>query len=292
MNRILITGSNSFVGKNFLSNSKHSIIKEISLHDNNPEEINFNQYDTVLHVAAIVHQTNKIPESKYFEINTDLCLNVARNAKKQGVKQFVFLSSVKVYGNKQPLNTIWNEFSECLPDDTYGKSKLMAEEGLQKLEDKNFCITIIRCSLIYGVKVKANMLNIVRLVHRFPVLPLAKINNQRSFLSIENLVPLIDTIIEKRASGIFLATDEKAISTTSLVQLIAKHLHKNIVLFPLPQPLVWLGKKFFSDIFDRLFNSYEFDNTYTRKTLNYSPKLTIDEGIKNMMKFYNNKTNN
>lgn len=90
MTKVLITGANSFVGTNFQFFSKYKDVEEISLFENKPEDINFGKYDVVLHLAAIVHQSKKIPESEYFNVNRDLCLRVAKNAKKAGIKQFVF----------------------------------------------------------------------------------------------------------------------------------------------------------------------------------------------------------
>ena len=142
MNRILITGTNSFVGTNFRRFSKYKDIDEISLLENKPENINFTGYDIVLHLAAIVHQSKKISDEMYFSINRDLCLKVAEQAKKGKVRHFIFLSTVKVYGDFDSATKIWNEDSICIPDDSYGKSKLEAEIGLRKLEDSDFTVSV------------------------------------------------------------------------------------------------------------------------------------------------------
>ena len=126
MKRILITGANSFVGKNFKCLSQNKEVDEISLFENKPENIDFNGYEVVIHLVAIVHQSAKIQEEEYMWINRDLCLSVADCAKKSGVKHFIFLSTVKVYGRYIPGSGPWNEFSECLPEDSYGKSKYEA----------------------------------------------------------------------------------------------------------------------------------------------------------------------
>ncbi len=133
--RILITGKNSFVGTNFIKYSKFRNVDEISLFDKNPEDINFKGYDVVIHLVAIVHQKITIPEEEYFKINRDLCIEVATHAKKAGVKQFIFLSTVKVYGKFIKGYSFWNEKSPCFPDDAYGKSKYAAEIALKKLSE-------------------------------------------------------------------------------------------------------------------------------------------------------------
>src|SRR5450759_613844 len=168
MAKVLITGANSFVGTNFRKYSRYKDVDEISLHETKPEDINFVEYDVVLHLAAIVHQSKKIPESEYFHVNRDLCLRTAESAKKTGIKQFVFLSTLKVYGDFVQNSELRNENSKCFPDDAYGRSKYEAEIVLKKLEDVDFTISIIRLPVVYGEGVGANMLSIVKLIESFP----------------------------------------------------------------------------------------------------------------------------
>ena len=168
MTKVLITGANSFVGTNFIKYSQFRDTEEISLLNKRPEDIDFEKYDVVLHLAAIVHQSKKITEAEYFRVNRDLCLRVAEHAKKRGIRQFVFLSTLKVYGEFVNGSDLRNEDSECFPDDAYGRSKYSAEIELKKLEDEHFILSIIRTPLVYGEGVKANMINLVKLVDLFP----------------------------------------------------------------------------------------------------------------------------
>jgi nucleoside-diphosphate-sugar epimerase len=286
MPRILITGANSFVGRNYIDKSKNRIVEEISLFDNKPDDINFNSYDVVIHLVAIVHQSKKIPEKEYFDVNKDLCLSVAKNAKKAGVKQLIFLSTVKVYGEFIPNSGPWHEDSLCLPEDSYGKSKYEAELALRQLEDSSFTVSIIRTPLVYGTGVKANMLSILRLVDKFPILPLANVNNKRSFTSAENLVAFIDRIIEKKASGIFIAMDESPLSTTDLVNYISRFLDKRILLFKMPDIFIRIGTFLIPNIFDRLYGSFEMDNSATLIALDFKPPFTTEQGIRKMVLAY------
>jgi UDP-glucose 4-epimerase len=256
------------------------------LFDNKPQNIDFSKYDVIIHLVAIVHQSEQIQEDEYFKINRDLCLNVAQRAKNAGVKQFIFLSTVKVYGEYNPVSGPWNEDSVCNPDDSYGKSKYEAEIELHKMETSDFIVSIIRTPLVYGVGVKANMLSILKLVDMFPFLPLAKVNNKRSFTSAENLVAFIDRIIEIRASGIFIAMDEKPLSTTELVRMISKFLNKKVWLFKMPDFLVRMGKAMIPKIFDRLYGSFEMDNSKTLMLLDFRPPLSSEEGIQRMVEAY------
>jgi UDP-glucose 4-epimerase len=289
MTKILITGTNSFVGRNFIKYSGFRYTDEISLFDNKPEDIDYSKYDVVIHLVAIVHQKTTIPDDQYFIINRDLCLKVAELAKQAGVKQFVFLSTVKVYGKFVAGSEPWNEKSLCLPDDAYGKSKYEAELALRKLEDNSFTVSIIRTPLVYGEYVRANMLSILKLINRTHILPFKNVENRRNFTGAENLVSFIDRIIEKRASGIFIAMDEKAISTSELVKMISENLSKKIILFKIPDFMIKIGMTVFPGIFDRLYGSFEMDNSRTLEILDFKPPIPTSEGIKKMVKSFEKK---
>jgi len=288
MPKILIIGANSFVGTNFLKFSKFRNIEEISLYDISPENIDFSKFDVVLHLAAIVHQTRKIPESDYMKINRDLCLKVAENAKRGGINQFIFLSSLKVYGDSKLSSEMRNEESECFPDDSYGRSKYEAEVNLRKLEDADFVVSIIRPPLIYGEGVKANMLSLIKLVDKFPILPFDAIQNKRNYLYIENLIGYIDRIIDRKASGIFIVKDKNALSTTELVNYLSKYLGYKLILFRMPRLFKNIGTWLFPSAFDRLFGSSEFDNSKTNLQLEYKPPISTEDGIRNLVMSYRN----
>ena len=287
--KILITGTNSFVGRNFIQYSRFRDIEEISLLDNKPEDINFGKYNIIIHLVAIVHQKKTIPENQYFIINRDLCLKVAELAKNAGVKQFIFLSTVKVYGKFISGSEPWNEKSLCRPEDAYGKSKYEAELSLRKLSDENFTVSIIRTPLVYGEDVRANMLSILKLINRTHILPFKNVENRRSFTGAENLVSFIDRIIEKRASGVFIAMDEKAISTSKLVKMISENLDKKIVLFKIPDFIIKIGMAVLPGIFDRLYGSFEMDNSRTLEILDFKPPFPTSEGIKKMVQSFKKK---
>jgi nucleoside-diphosphate-sugar epimerase len=283
MTRILITGINSFVGTNFVKYSKYKNVDEISLYKRNPGEIDFGKYEVVIHLVAIVHQKKAIPEEEYFKINRDLCLEVARNAKKAGVRQFIFLSTVKVYGKFKPGSAHWDEKSDCFPDDSYGKSKYAAELALKKMGDQDFIVSIVRTPLVYGEGVRANMLSVLKLVYYSRVLPFKNVRNRRSFTSAENLVAFIDRIIEKKASGVFIAMDKEAISTTDLIKIISGSMGKRVLLFKVPDFIINNGIRFFPRVFERLYGSYEMQNTQTLKILDFEPPCKTDDSIKKMV---------
>jgi nucleoside-diphosphate-sugar epimerase len=283
MTKILITGSQSFVGTNFRNHSKFNEIDEVALFNYEPGKINFSEYDVILHLVAIVHQKATIPEAEYFRVNRDLTLQIAREAKQAGVRQFIFLSTVKVYGAFRTNSDPWNESSACFPEDAYGRSKYEAEKALRALNDDLFTVSIIRTPLVYGEGVRANMASLVKLVKQSIILPFKGIHNKRNYTSAENLVAFIDRIIEEKIPGVFIAMDRKAISTTELVKMISENLDKKTILFKMPDLLIKFGMFVFPKFFDRLYGSYEMDNSKTLQTLDFEPPVTTREGIKRMI---------
>jgi len=149
---------------------------------------------------------------------------------------------------------------------------------VKKMEDENFTVSIIRTPLVYGNGVKANMLSLIRLVHNFNIIPFAGINNKRNFTCAENLVAFIDRIIEKRASGIFIAMDEKPVSTTDLIKLLADSMNKKVKLVKIPETLVQAGKNILPSLFE--------PNEHTKKVLDFNPPVSTEEGIKRMINGY------
>lgn len=277
MPQILISGENSFIGKAFKDLSSYRQVKLISLRGINPEEIDFTGIDVILHLSAIVHSTKEIPFSEYLNINRDLAFNFARSAKNAGVKQFIFLSTVKVYGKFH--GPVWTEFSSCNPIDYYGDSKWQAENGLRQLNDDSFTISIIRTPLVYGPGNRANMEKLFRLVRLMPVLPFRKSGNLRHYNYIGNLVSLIDRVIETKCPGTFISMDQDPVSTGDLVRYISEGMNKRVFLVRFPDIFAWLLKKLFPSDYERLFGSFIIDNSITRKTLNYTPLFSTREGI-------------
>lgn len=283
MTKILITGANSFIGTNFISFSKFREIETISLRDLSPDSIDFKGTDVVLHLAALVHVGRNSKREDYFKINRDLCLEVAKCAKNEGVRQFVFMSSIKVFGRYITGSSPWNENSACNPDDYYGSSKYEAEVELQKLGDADFTVSIVRTPLVYGAGVKANMLLLMKLIRNFQLLPFAKIENRRHFTYVENLVGFIDKIIEKEAGGVFIAMDENSHSTTEIIYFIAEAMGRKIIQIKIPAYLIKALSILFPLFIERLYGSLELDNTQTKRILDFQPSFSTEAGIKKMV---------
>lgn len=278
---ILLTGSNGFLGSYFINKytSKYNITTFSFLNDDF-EKLDLNGINTVVHLSALVHQMGGASAEEYERVNVTQTLELAHKAKKSGVKQFVFMSSVKVYGEETDI--AYREDSLCRPEDEYGRSKLKAEIELQKLKDNDFKVSIIRTPIVYGYGVKANIKNLINLVKKVPVLPFGSIENRRSMVYIGNLCNLIDVVIDKRISGIFLASDDKAISTTKLIELIAKELDKKVYLVKIPffETLLKIVKP---DFHKRLYGSLEVDNNKTKEILDFKNLYTVEDGVRLML---------
>jgi nucleoside-diphosphate-sugar epimerase len=283
---ILITGATGFVGINYLSMSlfKENLLKS-SIRKESIPNLSLENIDTILHFAGKAHEMSKIDDEIYFIANRDFPYELALKAKQSGVKQFIFLSSVKVYG-KDSTNEILDENSSCQPIDPYGQSKLEGEQKLLSLQDNSFIISIIRPPLIYGAHVKGNINKLLKLADSEKPLPFANIANKRSMVYIGNLIALIDNLIQTRKGGVFIAGDSKSISTTYLVEVIRENLDKPKHLFYLPKPALRLLSVLKPALIKRLFSSLVFDNTKTNTTLNFTPPYTPEEGIKEMVNWY------
>ncbi|MFW2555412.1 NAD-dependent epimerase/dehydratase family protein [Aliarcobacter butzleri] len=282
MKKILITGSNGFIGNYFINKYKGKYdIRTFSFLKDDINNLDCSDVDVVFHLSALVHQMGGASSEEYERVNVIQTLQLAKKAKENGVKQFIFMSTVKVYGEET--NSKYTENTVCNPEDDYGKSKLKAEQELQKLEDENFKISIIRTPIVYGYGVKANIKNLINLVNKVPVLPFGKIKNKRSMVYIGNLCHLVDEIITQEKQGIFLASDDEPLSTTRLIELIAKNLHKKVYLIKIPffESLLKILKPSFHK---RLYGSLEIDNTITKEKLNLKNLYSVEDGVRLMIK--------
>lgn len=244
--------------------------------------------DAVIHLAARVHvMTESVadPLSEFQAVNTDGTLNLAEQAAKAGVKRFIFISSIKVNGERTIIGAPFKPNDEYVPDDPYGLSKYEAEKGLLDLSQKTGMeVVIIRPPLVYGSGVKANFASLLNLVSKGIPLPFGCIKqNKRSLVSLGNLVDLIITCIDhpKAANQVFLVSDDHDLSTAELIQQMSKSLGVTAKMLPVP---LWcyslagklLGKQ---DVVDRLTGSLQADITHTKETLGWVPPQTIEEAF-------------
>lgn len=289
---IILTGATGFVGQRYVAyNQEKYNIKTVSLQKTVLQNVDFQEIDTVVHSAGIAHQMQKIDPKIYFDINFEQTIAFATVAKEKGVKHFIFLSTIKVFGEHH--TTVLDENTPCEPiNDPYGESKLKAEIGLKNLETSDFTVSIVRPPLVYGPGVKGNLIRFLHLGNTNYYLPFGGINNKRTMVFLDNLIELINTITDKKASGIFLAGDDRTISTTELISNIRTVLNKPQRLFKVPNIFIFLLKKIKPELAIRLFGSLEMNTSYTNQRLNHKVPYTVEKGLATMTNwFLENNTN-
>jgi len=244
--------------------------------------------DVIIHTAARVHLMQDDaadPLAEYRKINRDGTLNLARQASANGVKRFIFISSIKVNGERTKENHLFTADDIAAPEDAYAISKYEAEQALLTLaKDTNMQLVIIRPPLIYGYGVKGNFAKLINWIERRISLPLGAIYNKRSFIALDNLVDLIVNCIDHpvAANQIFLASDGEDLSTTELLRRLAKAAGVPSRLLPIPEAILnitlsILGKK---GMAQRLLSSLQIDISKTQKLLNWKPPISVDEGLR------------
>lgn len=235
MKKILITGANSYIGTSVESwlgqFSDKYCIDTLDMKNSHWEQTDFSRYDVVFHVAGIAHVSSD-PKLKelYYSVNRDLTIKTAKKAKQDGAKQFIFMSSIIVYGNSGKIGQekIITSTTKESPADFYGESKLQAEQGILPLADESFHVAVVRPPMIYGKDSKGNYRRLAKLAKMLPFFP--NIQNSRSMLHIDNLCEFIRLSIDHELSGIYYPQNEEYVSTHQLVKAIADFSQKRIYL--------------------------------------------------------------
>lgn len=250
--------------------------------------------DTVIHAAARVHMLNEDsqnPSQAYHDVNTAGTLNLAQQAVESGVRRFVFLSTVKVHGESSlPRQALCPE-DPVRPVGHYAQSKYEAEQGLMALgKQTGLEIVIIRPVLVYGAGVKANFYSMLDFLNRGKPLPLGRVNNQRSFIYVDNLADFTVTCALHPNAGneIFLVSDGEDISTTNLLKKLSFHLGKKALLLPLP---VWLVRSIAAATGKtveaaRLCDSLHVNIEKASRLLGWQPSVSLDEALQQTVASY------
>lgn len=198
------------------------------------KELDFSQFDVVYHVAGLAHSdVGKVTEEtkkKYYAVNCDLAIDVAKKAKAEGVKQFIFMSSAIVYGDSAPIGKekMIGRKTPYSPANFYGDSKVQAEKGLLPLQDERFKVAILRCPMIYGKGSKGNFPILEKMAQKMSLFP--RIENKRSMLFVGNLAEFVRLMIVNEEEGIFWPCNREWSSTSELVRMIAECHGKNVRL--------------------------------------------------------------
>lgn len=313
--RILLTGASGFVGSHLRTAlaAEELILVSRGILNAQAEAISIelNEYDdysdllagvdVVIHLAARVHQfsvKNKQNEAnKQIHENYLVTSNLVRQAKRCGVKRFIYISTIKVSG-EQTFGACFDHNTVSLPRCAYGHSKLLAENKIIEVcEKSNMQYTIIRPPMVYGDKYKGNMTRLIKAVLKGIPLPFGNVNNKRSIISVRNLCDFIRVCVysERAENKIFTIADEETISTTSLVNTISKVANISVrnyaVNLKFVSVLLYVFGK--SGLFLRLYTDLEVDSSYARSILDWKqpyPQINeLDHFIKDIITSKNQK---
>lgn len=274
-----MTGQNSYIANNFgdFINQHPSLymLELMSVRDNSWETQSFESYDTLIHAAALVHQSTKNATlEQYDKVNCQLSIELAKKAKKDGVKHFIFLSTMSVYGLNTGHITVKTSLN---PKSLYGHSKAKAEEALLALDSTDFTVTIIRAPMIYGPNCKGNFRSLHKIANISPIFP--KVNNRRSAIFIDNFSEFLKVVVDEKLEGILYPQDKEYLNTSDTVSLISQYSSKNIYI----SKLAGLGVNFllFSPVIQKAFGSLTYDRSLPGgpNNLEYN-KVSFDESIK------------
>lgn len=301
--RVLVTGASGFVGRALcpaLGAAGHSVLRAVRRDDGQPDTVVSGDLgplcewldrvecpDVIVHLAARVHQMNERQddaERLHQQANTQGTLALARRARERGVRRFVFVSSVKVNGEGRSQPYRADDIPR--PADAYARSKADAEAGLMQIAAQGGMeVVIIRPPLVYGPGVGGNFGSLLKWVRRGYPLPLASVtDNRRSLVAIDNLVSLIVLCIDHPSAvgAIWMVSDDQDVSTAELLQRMAAVFGRPARLWPLPPAVLELiavicGKR---AAMVRLCGSLSVDVSATRRTLGWSPVVSLDEGLR------------
>ena len=243
--------------------------------------------DVVIHCAASAHMVNggsKGVVSNLMEVNVDGTSNLAHQAALNGVKRFIFISTLAIHGAE----TLLRPFSvddDPQPQTDYAQSKLAAEIKLMEISHASgMAFVVIRPPLVYGPNAPGKFGMLVRCLNRRIPLPLGKIKNKKSFVFLYNLVDLVICCIEhpNAINQVFLVSDDEDISTTQLVVKIGIALKKPALFLPFTAFLWGMAVIIFSKskLPQQLLGSLQVDMEKTKSTLKWRPPFNVDEAIR------------
>ncbi len=290
MKRILITGAGSYIGTNvseyLLRQPDKYSVTTIDMKDFSWKSFSFKDFDIVYHVAGIAHADveNVSEETKalYYAVNCDLAYECAKKAKDEGVKQFIFMSSMIVYpgATRYGKVNVINQDTKPNPDNFYGDSKLQAEIKINTLADDSFKVAILRPPMIYGKGSKGNYRTLAKMAEKLPVFP--KVNNQRSMLYVENLCEFVRLMIENEESGTFFPQNGEYTNTSKMVKSIADAKGKQIALLGVFTPFIKLiscMNNKYGKLVNKAFGSLVYDMALSEYKENYR-LYDLNESIK------------
>lgn len=254
--KVLITGAGSYIGETFRAYvAEHYPVLQIDtvdMLDGSWREKDFSEYDIIYHVAGIAHadvgNVDEATKAKYYAVNTDLAVEVCEKAKAEGVKEFVFMSSMIVYGDSAPYgkSKVVDEHTVPAASNCYGDSKLQADVAVRDLADDSFKVIVLRPPMIYGKGCKGNYPILANLAKKLPIFP--NVDNERSMLHIDNLCEFLCQIMlveeVKENAVVLIPQNREWTKTSEMVKEIGEVTGKKVRLIGgIMKPAVAIGGK-------------------------------------------------
>ena len=279
--KIGILGTNSYIGRRFsdyISGTEfHATF--ISCRDDAWNSADFSSYGVLLCPIGIAHvSTDPALEEKYYAVNRDLPVAIAKKAKADGVKQFVFFSSMIVYGKDLPAGKEFVITAETKPnpENFYGKSKLEAEEQLLALADESFFVSVLRIPMVYGPNCKGNFPRLLQVAKKSPICP--SIQNRRSMIYVGNLCEYLALCVKNPQTGIFFPQNAEYVSTVDVIRTAAKYFNHRILFTGIFNPLLRLAGKKLSFV-NKIFGTKIYDSSLSPNCETYN-KISFEDSIK------------
>jgi nucleoside-diphosphate-sugar epimerase len=288
MTGIAVTGATGFIGSALVAKLA---ARQFDVHRVLRSSVEIAGAHCVIHCAARAHIMRDEaldPLTEYRLVNVQGTLNFARQAAGAGVRRFVFISSIGVNGTFTHGSRRFARDEVSAPTEDYAISKWEAEQGLWEIASQTGMeVVVVRPPLVYGPGVKGNFARLLDLVRSGVPLPLAAVNNRRSFIGLDNLVDLLIRCVDhpKAAGQTLLVSDGQDLSTPELLRMIANAMGRPARLFPVPLPLLRLAGRALGRLneVDRLVGSLQVDSSATRELLGWTPPVSVEEGIKRMV---------
>lgn len=276
MKKILITGKDSYIGtsveKWLLKDPDKYTVDTMDMKDPSWKEKDFSNYDVVFHVAGIAHiKETADNQDLYYKVNRDLAYETAQKAKQDGVDQFIFLSSMSIYGVEQG---VIHSDTPLSPNSAYGKSKVEAEELINKLQGDSFTVATLRPPMVYGKGCRGNYPRLAKLAKKTPIFPL--VNNQRSMIYIDNLTQFVKQIIDDKTGGVFFPQNKDYVNTSEMVEIISRVNEKPVWMIRYVSPFI---KYINASIFNKVFGDLIYEKSLSYYGKDYSV-CDFEESIK------------
>ena len=299
MKKVFILGANSYIGNSFREYVEQNYrgkfeVTRVSLRGDAWKEADWSEYDSILNVTGKAHADigNLTEEEKqeYYTVNCDLACEAAKKAAEDGAGQYIYLSSIIVYGDSSNGGGAVHitKDTKPAPSNFYGDSKWQAEQKLQALFEglkvdarkNNIVLAIVRPPMIYGKNSKGNFKMLVKLADKVPVFP--NVKNERSMLYVENLAEFLYLLIESQKSGVFLPQNASCVTTAQMVAAIATAKGKNVHLCNWMNPFVALAKKMpgkIGGMAGKAFGSMVIEQELSRKEIDGYQRFGLKDSV-------------